>query len=553
MNFNSKYIGLFIALLGLVACNDPEDVLADFNIDTSTEIVPDLNTGSVDFSTYVAVGNSLTAGFTDNALFIAGQENSMPNILSQKFAMLGGGSFTQPLMNDNFGGLILGGNILYDPDTGEQLFTPRLVTTGSAPLALEEVIGSVTPTTDFLLNNPTGPFNNMGVPGAKSYHMIAPGYGNIANFPSAANPYFIRMTGITPNASILELAMSQNPTFFTLWAGNNDVLGYATTGGDGSDPITDKTTFDFAIGSLVTTLTSNGAKGIMANIPYVTDIPHFTTVTYDALDPNDEDNGPALIAQIPTLNQVYGAINQIFEALDPSRTITFSTTEANGVVIYDETLTDLSAQITAALSSSSSFSLFVQSLGLSEQEVPLVATLMGNAYGQARQANENDLLLLSSASVIGEVNSFSFNALKGYGLSDALAAQFSVEGITLPLIDKWVLLPSEQEEIKTAIDEFNTTIKNTADAAGLAFVDANSLLSELATTGLASDNFILTSNLVTGGAFSLDGVHLTARGYAFMANEFLKAIDATYGTNFETSGNLVDIGNYPTNYSPTLQ
>ncbi|WP_372937953.1 G-D-S-L family lipolytic protein [Seonamhaeicola sp.] len=553
MNFNSKYIGLFIALLGLVACNDPEDVLADFNIDTSTEIVPDLNTGSVDFSTYVAVGNSLTAGFTDNALFIAGQENSMPNILSQKFAMLGGGSFTQPLMNDNFGGLILGGNILYDPDTGEQLFTPRLVTTGSAPLALEEVIGSVTPTTDFLLNNPTGPFNNMGVPGAKSYHMIAPGYGNIANFPSAANPYFIRMTGSTPNASILELAMSQNPTFFTLWAGNNDVLGYATTGGDGSDPITDKTTFDFAIGSLVTTLTSNGAKGIMANIPYVTDIPHFTTVTYDALDPNDEDNGPALIAQIPTLNQVYGAINQIFEALDPSRTITFSTTEANGVVIYDETLTDLSAQITAALSSSSSFSLFVQSLGLSEQEVPLVATLMGNAYGQARQANENDLLLLSSASVIGEVNSFSFNALKGYGLSDALAAQFSVEGITLPLIDKWVLLPSEQEEIKTAIDEFNTTIKNTADAAGLAFVDANALLSELATTGLASDNFILTSNLVTGGAFSLDGVHLTARGYAFMANEFLKAIDATYGTNFETSGNLVDIGNYPTNYSPTLQ
>ncbi|APY11158.1 G-D-S-L family lipolytic protein [Seonamhaeicola sp. S2-3] len=553
MNFNSKYIGLFIALLGLVACNDPEDVLADFNIDTSTEIAPDLNTGSVDFSTYVSVGNSLTAGFTDNALFIAGQENSMPNILSQKFAMLGGGSFTQPLMNDNFGGLILGGNILYDPDTGEQLFTPRLVTTGSAPLALEEVIGSVTPTTDFLLNNPTGPFNNMGVPGAKSFHMIATGYGNIANFPSAANPYFIRMTGSTPDASILELAMSQNPTFFTLWAGNNDVLGYATTGGDGSDPITDKATFDFAINSLVTSLTSNGAKGVMANIPYVTDIPHFTTVTYDALDPNDEDNGPALVAQIPTLNQVYGAINQIFAALDPSRTITFSTTEANGVVIYDETLTDLSAQITAALSSSSSFSLFVQSLGLSEQEVPLVATLMGNAYGQARQANENDLLLLSSASVIGEVNSFSFNALKGYGLSDALAAQFSIEGITLPLIDKWVLLPSEQEEIKNAIDEFNATIKNAADAAGLAFVDANALLSELATTGLASNNFILTSNLVTGGAFSLDGVHLTARGYAFMANEFMKAIDATYGTNFEASGNLVDIGNYPTNYSPTLQ
>ncbi|MCB4807497.1 G-D-S-L family lipolytic protein [Tamlana sp. 62-3] len=550
---NIKYLWLIVLFVGFVSCNDPEDVLADFNIDTSTETVPTLTAGSVDFSTYVAVGNSLTAGFTDNALFIASQENSIPNILSQKFQSLGAGTFTQPLMNDNFGGLILGGNIVYDPDTGEQLFAPRLVTTGGAPLALTDVIGNVTPTTDFLLNNPTGPFNNMGVPGAKSFHLLASGYGNISNFPTAANPYFIRMTGSTPNASVLELAMAQNPTFFTLWAGNNDVLGYATTGGDGTDPITDETTFNFAINTLVTSLTSNGAKGVMANIPYVTDIPHFTTVPYNALDPTDEDSGPDLVAQIPTLNTVYGALNQIFSVLDPSRIITFSETQANGVVIHDETLTDLSMQITASLSASDSFSLFVQSLGLSESFVPLVATLMGNYYGQARQATEDDLLVLPSSSVIGEVNTTSYATLLGYNLSPALAAQFSVEGITLPLEDKWVLLPSEQEDIKTATDLFNATLKTVADNAGLAFVDANALLTELATTGLASDNFILESNLVTGGAFSLDGVHLTARGYAYLANEFMKAIDVTYGSNFEASNNLVDIGNYPTNYSPLLQ
>jgi hypothetical protein len=28
--------------------------------------------------------------------------------------------------------------------------------------------------------------------------------------------------------------LAQAPTFFSLWIGNNDVLGYATTGGDGS-------------------------------------------------------------------------------------------------------------------------------------------------------------------------------------------------------------------------------------------------------------------------------------------------------------------------------
>ncbi|MCB4798002.1 SGNH/GDSL hydrolase family protein [Neotamlana laminarinivorans] len=550
----TKYTWLFVLLIGFVSCNEPEDVLADFNIDTTTEESSEtLVTGTADFSTYVAIGNSLTAGFTDNALFIASQENSIPNILSQKFQLLGSGTFTQPLMNDNYGGLILGGNVVYDPTTGEQLFAPRLVTTGGAPLALTDVIGNVTPTTDFLLNNPTGPFNNMGVPGAKSYHIIAPGYGNIANFPTAANPYYIRMTGSTPDASILELSLAQNPTFFTLWAGNNDVLGYATSGGDSSDPITDETTFNYAVSTIVNALTASGAKGVMANIPYVTDIPHFTTVPYNALDPTDEDTGADLVAQIPTLNTVYGALNQIFSVLDPSRIITFSESEANGVVVHDETLTDLSTQITASLSSSDSFSLFVQSLGLSEAYVPLVATLMGNYYGQARQATENDLLVLSSSSIIGEVNTTSYATLLSYNLSPELAAQFSVEGITLPLEDKWVLLPSEQEEIKTATDIFNTTLKNAADNAGLAFVDANALLSELATTGLASDNFILTSSLVTGGAFSLDGVHLTARGYAHLANEFMKAIDTTYGSNFEASGNLVDIGNYPTNYSPLLQ
>ncbi|KJD31307.1 G-D-S-L family lipolytic protein [Tamlana nanhaiensis] len=550
---NTKYIWLFVSLIGLVSCNEPEDVLADFNIDTSTEVVPNLTAGSVDFSTYVSVGNSLTAGYTDNALFKAAQENSMPNILSKQFAMVGGGTFTQPLMNDNFGGLILGGNPVISPLTGEQLFTPRLVTTGGAPLALTDVIGPVMPTTDFLLNNPTGPFNNMGVPGAKGYHLIAPGFGNIANFPAAANPYFIRMTGSTPDASVLELAMAQNPTFFTLWAGNNDVLGYAISGGNGSDPITDQTTFNFAISTLVSSLTSNGAKGVMANIPYVTDIPQFTTIPYNALDPNDEDTGPELVAQIPLLNTVFGAINQVFAAIDPSRTITFSTTEANGVVIHDKTLPNLSAQIAGALGASDSFSLFVQSLGLPAEAAPMVAQLMGNAYGQARQANANDLLLLTSKTAIGEVSENSSTALQASNIPKALADQFSVHGITLPLADHWVLLPSEQAEIKAATDAFNTTIKNAADAAGLAFVDANALLSQLASSGLASDNFILTSNLVTGGAFSLDGVHLTARGNAYIANEFMKAIDATYGSNFEASKSLVDIGNYPTNYSPLLQ
>jgi hypothetical protein len=181
--------------------------------------------------------------------------------------------------------------------------------------------------------------------------------------------------------------------------------------------------------------------------------------------------------------------------------ITFAEGANNAMVIIDETLTDLGA-INPAFA----------------------------ALPKYRQATEDDLFVLPLASLISQ----------GYGTQ-------------IPLEDKWVLIPSEQAEIETAVNAFNTTIKSAADSAGLAFVDANHILNELALNGISSGNYKLTSNLVTGGAFSLDGVHLTSRGYALAANEFLKAIDAKYNTNFEASGNLVDIGEYNINYSPLLQ
>ena len=88
-----------------------------------------------------------------------------------------------------------------------------------------------------------------------------------------------------------------------------------------------------------------------------------------------------------------------------------------------------------------------------------------------------------------------------------------------------------------------------ADKAELLYKE---LLEQLSNGGVASDGFIITGDYVTGGAFSLDGVHLNARGYAFLANEFLKSIDETYGSNFEDAGALVDIGDYPPLYGPIL-
>ncbi|WP_452220011.1 SGNH/GDSL hydrolase family protein [Lacinutrix salivirga] len=528
---NIKYIGLLALAISFTACNDEEDFEQFLDQPPVAEVpLPALTTGSLDFSNYVSLGASFTAGFTDGALFIAAQENSFPNTLSKQFANAGGGTFTQPLMNDNIGGLVFGNTVITNP---------RFFFNGTGPQLLP-----ATPTTDVTVSLAAdgSVFNNVGVPGAKSIHIDFNGY-------ATANPYFGRMAN-SPTISMLEYAIERNPTFFTLSEiGGNDVLGYATSGGDGSNAITPTATFDAVFTDMVSQLTAVSPDGVVTNVPYITDLPHFTTVPHNPLDPSNPDFGP----QIPLLNSIFGALNPIFTAVDPSRAIIFSETEASAVVIKDESLADISAIIIAQLNASPTFPAFIAQFGLPPQAAPLVANLLGTTYGQTRQATPDDLLVLPSSSIIGTVNTTNVGILMAQGLPQALAAQFSVEGVSLPLEDKWVLLPTEQIEIKTATDAYNATIASVASSNGLALVDLNSILSEASTTGVVFDDYNLTTDLVTGGLVSLDGIHLTARGYALMANKFLEAIDATYGSNFVASGNVAKAEDFPTNYSPTLQ
>jgi lysophospholipase L1-like esterase len=121
-------------------------------------------------------------------------------------------------------------------------------------------------------------------------------------------------------------------------------------------------------------------------------------------------------------------------------------------------------------------------------------------------------------------------------------------GITYPLQDKHLLIPSEITELQVATDAYNVTIASLASANDLAFVDANAKMQQLANGGVQSNGFNLTSALVFGNAFSLDGVHPTSRGYAFLANEFVKAINSKYGSNLP----LVNIGNYNNLFSAQL-
>ncbi len=440
----THYFSFMLAMLVLAQC-DP----------SMTERTPD--PGQADFSSYVAVGNSLTAGYADNALYREGQLNSFPNILAGQMKEAGGGDFIQPLV---------------DPGVGSNA-------TGQARLVLRPVMGpdgvpTLAPAPaaasgqDIFSSKVTGPFHNMGIPGARSFHLAFPGYGDL-------NPFFGRMMS-GAQATVIGDAMMAQPTFFTLWIGNNDVLGYATSGGVGQgfaemgDPtavtgidITPKNVFDGSLDFIAGTLAGAGAEGAVINLPEVTSIPFFTTVPW---------NGLVLSAE--QAQMLRAGFTALFAAHNvPVELVPNFQAGQNGFLIADP-------------------------------DMPGVPPPF-----QLRLARQGELILLSVPQ----------DSLRNAGW-----------GSQKPIPDQFTLRAPQITEIENATNAFNARLSAVASQYGLAFVDANSVLKSAVNPGLVFDGVLLNTVFVQGGIFSLDGVHLTPRGSAVVANKVIDAINSKYGS-----------------------
>ncbi|MBE9575384.1 SGNH/GDSL hydrolase family protein [Flavobacterium proteolyticum] len=523
----NKFIYLAVLAAGFASCEPEFENAVDANY----------TAGDADFTTYVAIGNSLTAGYMDGTVSRVGQTYSYPNLLARQFALVGGGEFTQPSYADdvnNLGGLMLGGLPISDVN-GRNLFRTRLVIDASEGRP-ETIAG--TSTIEVSAQQFTA-YNNMGVPGAKSFHLLASGYGNIAGVAlGQANPYFVRHA-TSASATVLGDAMSKNPTFFTNWIGANDVLSYATSGGAlpdnpsttvdeslsptpaadhnstgntnpatyGSNDITNAGVFANVYSTIITTLTSGGAKGVVCTIPSVTSIPYFTTVPYAPLSPTALGGA----TNIATLNaQLYGPLDNIFTAYgEPNRVNPLSATSANPILIYDADAADRSAQITGALT---------PTLGAP------TAAAFGAVFGKARQATAADLVVLPASSVIGTVNTLA-------------PAGININGVTYPMANKWVLTDNEKAKVAAATASFNSAITSIAAANDIAVADMNAVMNQLVGGLRIETGQVYTANYFSGSTtegqvlFSLDGVHPNARGYAVIANEIIKVINSYYHAN----------------------
>ena len=409
---------------------------------------PSSERGSVDFSKYVSLGNSLTAGFADGALYYDGQKVSYANLLAEQFKTVGGGNFVTPYVPAGVG---IG-------STANAKFILGYKTDCKGVSGLSPVSAAAAGDISIFLNSVAaqGPFNNMGVPGAKAITAIFPGYGNPGNGTGNYNPFFTRLLAPTEyaSASMLSKAAEQNPTFFSLLIGNNDVLGYAL-GGGASDAITPSAGspglgFDASIDLIVNTLTANGAKGVVGNVGDVTSIPYFTTIPY---------NGLTLDAtQAAQLSAAYAPLGISFSA------------GSNPFMIVDAS-------------------------------VP----------GGVRKIKSDELVLLSTPQ----------DSLKCAGW-----------GSSKPLANQYVLNSTEISNLKAAVAAYNAKLKAVADAKGLAFVDVNAFLAS-GKSGIAYNGITSSTTFVSGGIFSLDGIHLTPRANALLANQFIKAINSKYGASIQ--------------------
>ncbi len=428
-------LGLITAVAFMTSCEDRSDLEGP-----SVSV-----TGTADFSRFVTIGNSITAGYQNGALYQTGQNYSIGNqIIGQLYN--DDLSFEQPLYSD--------------PGTGNRMELEALVP--------DPVIVYNTETGEALNLDYPAPYNNMGVPGAFVYDIV--NATNSTNcytglFAETPNPMFdLVLRGL---GSQFAQAKALQPTLVTLWIGNNDILGHATTGGVATPtPPTGYPGQDFETfyGQLADSISSLNCDVVVANVPSVKAIPFFTTVgpkTGLAIKPAFD---AGLIAGI------------FFEAND-------GTVDPTNPITPD--------------------ALFAKTHLMTLSGGPYAA-LLGDTLGTYYAASGDTI-----------PDGYVMNAPFGFHPSN-------------PWPNGLILDEAEIVTVDAITTGYNTIIAGQATARGFKLVDIYTFFNEVNENGYTEFGEHLTADYIAGGVFGLDGVHPGSKGYGVLANEFIKVINTEF-------------------------
>lgn len=412
--------------------------------------IPKPNAGEADFSKTIAIGGDYMAGYQDGALFLKGQKLSISALLAEQFKLAGGAAFNQALMPDN-NGLGMNSKGWESPFLSPFHLGYKTDCKGVSSLFPLNTSISISAATPYLTGIAGNSVQNLAVPFATINDYFVPAFGN--SFSSGnKNPYYNRFASNPGASTIYADAKAQNATFITAWLGMEDIYNFASNGGTGS-VIPSVASFSAHLDTLLGGLTSNGAKGVIANIPDFRSFPFYTLVSWD--------NAVLVQSQVDSLNDLYS---------NSGLTNIHFVVGRNGFVIGD----------------------------------------INTPY---RQLHAGEYITLS-------VPIDSMKCEK-YGL------------MFKTIEDRYVLDSIEVSNIDQSITSYNAVIAQKAAQYHLALVDMNSYFNSVV-TGIKWNGADFNAKFVSGGFFSLDGYHPNQKGYALIANEFIKAINNTYKATIST-------------------
>ncbi|MBS1976910.1 MAG: hypothetical protein JST46_06040 [Bacteroidetes bacterium] len=508
---------------------------------------PTPNPGTASFTKFIAIGNSYVAGVQAGALFTDGQNNSLPAIINKQLAQAGGNAtFTQPTI-----GASLGYNLFITPNPGSdnkvigrlllQYGTSTDCATGKAspkptpqkyPLGNLEAVPNPALNPSFLYTGGKTNLNNFGVPAIVLGQALISNTGNwaLAGTDPRFNPFYGRLSYPGTGSTIIGDAAAAGSSFFMFYLGLDDFFLYAAFGGDPTKaPLTPATGagalgFDQQYAGAIGALMGSNAnlKGVVGNFPDIFVMPHFTAVSYNPI-PLDAATASAVSAGFAGYNAALDGlignaglfgISDALKAELATRKVTYTAGCTNKILIIDETLTNIAPYFDA-----------MKANGLITQAQRDALS----PYVQVRQTTSTDIIPLSTGSILG--------TLVG---SDPT----KVNGVTVPLGDQYCLIPTEIAAIRDARTAYNNIIANVASSYStrLAVADVSAGMAALvAAQAGVYNNVTITPNInPPTGIYSEDGVHPNSRGYAFIANIFIGAINSKFGATVP----LADLSKY---------
>jgi len=415
-----------LSIAAATACSD----------NTAKVLGPQPSQGNGIFESYVSLGNSLTAGYQSGGINDSTQQRSYAVLLGRQ---------------------IFGTRFAY----------PSLANPGCPPpianFQTQARVGNGTSTTCALRNGTTAVINNVAVPGAASLD---------PDLPSST---------LSPNANILtqlflgglnqvQRAAVADPTFATIWIGNNDVLPAALSGILGAAPgispgVTAQQAFQTNYDAMIAALQSSSPRlksGVLIGVVNVT-------------------NAAALIPVSVLLgNAAFRGGFDLAAGYNPASSDPFKKTPLN-----------IEANCTAS-------------------PTTLVSLLIAGQIAAFR--NDSTKAPTARAGHPPDISC---------GTSSIYPA---------PVGQIFILEPAEIAALTSAVNGYNTYISTKAGAIGFGYFNPNQVLDSLKALGEITPPNFASATAPFGKWVSLDGIHPTSAAHVLLANYLVGVINTKYAT-----------------------